>query len=381
MRSVSLFTSFHPEIGGGGVNLRTLISQFTSNVTVRWYYLGVPDCSFPNTICLGPNLIGGSILPDIPRSLAFWSGWIPASIPIMADRILKESPDVLWLLAMNEGIPLGNWLSKNSALPVHISVQDDQARGMAPRSQRYWWMAPLMLRSWLRLMRRARSIDVTSDGMQQFYSNTHQLKSFVCHPYVRSLPALPPYVSRSGELRVGHIGSLYSLREFHRFLKALGDTARQSGKKPTLVLIGGGSLDRASLSNSLGEGGTVEDHPSLEEPLAIELLASCDFVYAMYPFERRSAIFRQTSLPTKLSTYVQCQRPLFAHTPEDSTLASLTSNHDIGKVCASEEPCSIRATIAELLARQPGRLQFEAARSQVYGIGNVEQLEAALIAA
>ncbi len=53
----------------------------------------------------------------------------------------------------------------------------------------------------------------------------------------------------------------------------------------------------------------------------------------MYPAGGKYQLFRRTSLPIKVSTYVQAQRPIFAHTPADSTLACVVTKYKLGAVC------------------------------------------------
>ena len=62
------------------------------------------------------------------------------------------------------------------------------------------------------------------------------------------------------------------------------------------------------------------------------MLAKCSFVYAMYPFEKKLHVFAETSLPTKLTTYVQAGRPIFAHCPAKSSLRQFINDTDTGVV-------------------------------------------------
>jgi hypothetical protein len=48
-------------------------------------------------------------------------------------------------------------------------------------------------------------------------------------------------------------------------------------------------------------------------------------LYVNYPFGRRAGLFRQTSFPTKVSTYVLTARPLLVHMPADGSVVPLTA--------------------------------------------------------
>ena len=110
-------------------------------------------------------------------------------------------------------------------------------------------------------------------------------------------------------------------------------------------------------------------------------LSECDLVYAMYPFRRNAAMFRRTSLPTKLSTYVQAARPIFAHTPADSSLAEAVVRFDVGKVCHAPAGESLTTVLEKILQTSWSRHAFDRLRESYYGYHNVERMEAFLKAA
>src|SRR5262249_27411446 len=89
-------------------------------------------------------------------------------------------------------------------------------------------------------------------------------------------------------------------------------------------------------------------------------------------------LFRRTSLPIKLSTYVQAQRPVFAHSPGDSTLARIVAPYEVGMVCESEHEQEIEERVAQVLSLRIGRGPFERLRKELMGLEQVQQLETAL---
>jgi hypothetical protein len=92
-------------------------------------------------------------------------------------------------------------------------------------------------------------------------------------------------------------------------------------------------------------------------------------------------VFRQTSFPTKLSTYAQSQRPIFAHTPADSTLADAVTRFQVGLVCAHQGVDAIAKHIEMIQARKICSEDFEVFREKVFGIDNVRRLENLLLQA
>lgn len=124
-----------------------------------------------------------------------------------------------------------------------------------------------------------------------------------------------------------------------------------------------------------------ESHRELEEQNALPILANCDLLYAMYPAGYRYKGFRRLSLPIKLSTYIQAQRPIFAHTPTDSSMAQLVSKYKVGVVCASNDPAKIKQAIKNLLHTSVAFEQFEKLRNDLMGNAQVQKLKDSLTTA
>lgn len=375
---VCLFTSFHPDLGGGGsACLQSVIPRFT-RVEVRWLYLGESDAAFPNTRRVGAPLFGGRFLTDMLRAPFLWSGWQSPKLRHIVNALVGERADAFWFVAMNEGILAGNALMDHRRVPLHVSVQDDQAEAICRRSRRYRWLESLALRAWQRLLNRAGSVDVISSGMQRHYREQRQLDSFVFHPHVPSLLP-PPGPLDDSELHIGHLGTLYSEAEILAFMQGAGVAARQLGRRLRLTFIGGNRIDPARHASLLPPDTRIEVSPSLDEGLALQRLSSCHLLYTMYPFEERCRVFRMTSLPTKLSSYIRLQRPVFAHTPEDSTLADMVQRHSIGRVCSSLDPAIIAEAVQAALPCPPDSAAFERMRAAEYGADHVTRLEDALL--
>ncbi|MDB6007186.1 MAG: hypothetical protein JWR15_4173 [Prosthecobacter sp.] len=357
--------------------MQSAIAHFT-RVEVCWLYVGSQDAAFPNSRRVGRSFLGGSLLRDLLAAPLLWAGWRSRELQQAAAALAAESADAFWFVAMNEGILVGNAFANASRKPFHVSVQDDQAEAICRRSRRYRWLEPLALRGWKKLTRRAGSVDVISTGMQDYYRQHRQLDSFVFHPYVPQLPPAPPALDDT-ELHVGHMGTLYSEPEVLAFMQGAALAARHLGRRLRLSFIGGNRIDPAKYADLLAQDVVIEVSPSLPEHEAMAKLVGCHLLYAMYPFEERCRVFRMTSLPTKLSSYIQLQRPIFAHTPADSTLADMVQRHSIGHVCASLDPAVIAEALQTTLRHTPAPAAFESMRASEYGKHHVTRLEDALL--
>jgi glycosyltransferase involved in cell wall biosynthesis len=367
---IALFTPFSPDIGGGSIQLKSLLPQLTE-FDIDWYYLAPAKAASGVGTWLGPQLMGGPLLQDLSGSSRLWLRGTSRRIREIAARM---DADLYWVVAMNEGVLVALELSA-SGKPVHLTIHDDPV-SVFQRSTRYRLLSPLMARSFSQLLRSAKSVDVISHGMRDFYREKFGKESLVVYRYVQGLPRLKDHVISTDVLRVGHIGIIYNAHQFREFVEALRAHGRSLGVSVKLVKIG---RSREFEKVQEDHPDLVEDLGELPEKAAIEELSKCNFLYCMYPDAPRFEVFRRTSQPMKLSTYVQAQQPIFAHTPEDSTLAAAVRKYRIGSVCPSSDRHGIEVALKTLhqLEEVP-RERFEQARNELLGIAQVRNLENAL---
>jgi hypothetical protein len=286
--------------------------------------------------------------------------------------LLGHAADGFWILAHNEGTLVARALLRRGAA-VHLSVQDDVPDGIFARSNRYRWLAPLARPTYDETLKRSPTIDVICEGMRRYYLSRLGINGTVVH---RCLPPLrpPPSDGRPpDELHVGHIGTIYAASEWRSFLNALQAYAAARGLRPRMTMIGLAQRYQALAGEFPG---IVELVPDTPEDEAVARLQRCDFVYAMYPFETRADVFRRTSLPTKVSTYLRCQRPIFGHAPAASSLADVLRAHDIGQLfpAASASPAEFQAAFDAIRNKPILPANYEAARESLFGEANVQRL-------
>jgi len=339
-----------------------------------WFHLRHPVNAWPGSVYLGESLIGRGLLPDLLEIPRLWiTGWHPV-VNGWAQRILEAKADMHWVVGMNEGFWVGNALRRAAPrVPMHVSVQDDQERGVYGRSRRYFWMAPLAHRQVQGLLRAASGVDVISEAMRDYYRGKLGLETVVSCRFVARLPEVRPHIPSSEVVRVGHIGSLYTWGPFRDFLDALRRWCAARGRRFEVVLIGfeGPLLDRARAWG----GDSIVAPGHLDEEEAIPILSGCDFVYAMYPFSRGAEVFRTTSFPTKLCSYMMAQRPILAHAPSSSTLAAFVKDTSTGVVSPTRNVQALLGKIDEVMGLAVGRERFEEARKRYFGRSNVSALQ------
>lgn len=364
---VALITAFSPDIGGGSVQLKSLLSEL-KGIDVAWHYLAAAGAASHQGHWLGRNLSPRVLLSDL-----FARAGLPlGSTAAVKSLVSKIEANTYWVVAHNDGVCIAAALLA-AGKKVHLTVHDDPV-GVFARSRKYRPFQWVMSIVFSRVIRNVASVDVTSPAMRDLYSRRYGVD---CFPQFRYVPSLMNvrFTPSNETLRIGHIGSLYHPKAFRRFVSACQSYAAKQGKRFKIVRIGTSQhIDK--IANEIPD--LFEDGGELKEEQAINLLATCDFVYAMYPSGRRFRLFRQTSFPVKLATYIQAQRPIFAHAPGDSTLAKAVSQYRIGEVCSTNKPIHIERSIAKLLGESIDRAEFEDFRASVLGSSQIPKLRMAL---
>ncbi len=378
-RRVVLVTTYSANTGGGGAILRSLVPHL-EGVHVRWLYLAGRDVGLPDSLWLGPTLQEWSLWRDTAGALRAWILGNHRLLRQYVRAICAEPADIFWIVGHNDGLLLAREVARKSDRPVHLTIHDDVPDGVFGRSRRYRWLQGAARRTLRQACAAASGVDVVSAGLQRYYRERYGVESGVILPYVPASNLVADGACPRGDeddLLCGHIGSFYQLTEFIVFCRVFVEKARRANRRPRFLLIG--SAPRTL--EALGEFSEhIESHPILAEHDAVQRLARCHLVYAMYPFEARNTVFRRTSLPTKLSTYVQALRPVFAHTPADSTLSEAVSGFSVGKVCSTRSAAGIEAVLDAILHERWERAAFENLREAYYGFHNVRRMDEYLLA-
>jgi hypothetical protein len=365
---IALFTPYSPEIGGGSVQLRSHLAQLP-DLNVEWYYLANVPVQGGHRHWLGKPVPPWQFATDLSARC----GFLPGSTKPIRNIVDQLNADLYWIVAHYEGISVAAELL-SLGKPVHLTVHDEPL-AMLIRSRRFRPLWPLMSINFSRVLRGARSVDVTSTNMRDYFKRKYGVECFALYKYLPQLPVMNFKLSEES-LTVGHIGSLYHPEPFRNFVLACRDFAAKQSRSLKIVRIGDSpEIDKIASENLA----TFENHGELLEQDALPVLAKCDFVYAMYPAGLRFQGFRRTSLPIKLSTYIQAQRPIFAHTPSDSGLAQLISKFAVGTVCSSQVGADIELAIHKVLqGDEYSHSNFEALRADLMGETQLQSLRRAL---
>jgi hypothetical protein len=364
---ICLFTAHAPTGGGGGAILRSLVAELAGEYEISWRYVSAQAATGYESGWLGPPLMGrGNFVADVVGTAALLAGHKPKAWECLLENLCSLECDAYWIVSHNEGLCVARDLRGRTSRPVHLTVHDDWAGALCARSTRYRFLAPIADAATRRVLSRANSVDVVSRGMREFYRGRTGVEALICHRYLSHLPS--PVPSPDGLLTVGHIGSIYSAQELMVFADAFKRFCDERGEKGRIRLWGC-HLRSRDVPRQLQEW--IEFNPNQEEEQVVLELQQCHFVYAMYPLTPRLRRFSQTSLPTKLSTYVLAQRPILGYGPARSSLASFLEDTQAGVMWSSADVQDGVRSINSLMQHSVKRKQWENARELYYGEANI----------
>jgi hypothetical protein len=357
-----LWTDFPPSAGGGGaVILRSLLRD-EDRARVIWMTAAARDAkSPPETIWLTSGEAGRGRRVGIFDRTLYARRLARETIAIANERGARA----IWFIMDGAAVPVAAESTRIGSLPVHMTVHDDPAFGTSMRSRRFAALTPWIELCFSRAVKRARSIDVISEGMAARYRKRYGVHPFVVHRGIRGpIAESPRYDARGHGLRVGIMGQTYGYAQLPILGRAIARAARELGVKASVVILG--QLFGEQLKRELVPEGVVVEAPGhVNEEEGVRLLQTCFVLYANYPFGLRNAVFRETSFPTKMGTYAMCARPILAHAPRGSTLDALRDAGDYVHAWTDLDPARGAAILTDAWRREETRASAHVAAEKV----------------
>lgn len=344
-----LLTDWPPDAGGGGaVIFRSLLGP-EERSRIVWACLQAPKSTteggaWDRVVTLRQGTAdrpgGRSLLHDA----ALRAGPLAVEVAELARSVNARA---IWVVMHGAAVHVAARLASRREWPMHLTVHDDPLHGMVLLSRRYLPLAPLVVRDFAKAMRAADSVDVIGAGMAERYRRRFGIEPQIVHRARPDPVTAPPPLDRSAGLRVGILGSTYGYQALPPLGRAIVMASQRLGVPGRLLVCGVGDHGHR-LARELDGALEVEAAGHISESEGIERLRSCCALFMNYPFRRRARVFRQTSFPTKLSTYLSVGRPLLIQSPDDSTTAPLARiEPDLARSWGDTDP----ATGAALLTR------------------------------
>lgn len=371
-QKICLFTAHAPNVGGGAAILRSLIANLPG-ISIEWYYIGNNAVAGYESGYLGPATMGGPMVKDIFHTWQMLTRARTPYIDQLLAKLLAIDCDAYWIVSHNEGLRVATALAhRQSNRPVHMTVHDDWAGALCARSLRYRLMTGPANKLTKKALQAVHSFDVISAGMRDHYQHMAGRAGAVCHRYLPAESILPvSAVDESDTVLIGHIGSIYDKQDLFSFLELAKDFYEQQGKT-VLLQMWGCHLAMPDVPAELQ--GSITFFGTLAEDKVIPELAKCSFVYCMYPLSTALRLFSKTSLPTKLSSYLQAARPIFGHGPGDSTLAEFLSTTALGSMWATGKKEDGMAAFQQLDKMPLTDQHWQQARLKYFGESNLETM-------
>ncbi|MFP5042056.1 hypothetical protein [Parasediminibacterium sp. JCM 36343] len=338
---VCLFSAHSPSTGGGAVILKSLVNALP-NANIEWIYVAKNAASGYEAGYIGSSFMGGNIIADIVKTFKMLAGKRVKEIDEIVKRLLQVDCDAYWVVSHNEGIRVALELANaQKKIPVHLTIHDDWAGALCARSFRYRLMSAEANNMTIKAIKAVSSFDVISKGMQEYYLKMTDRKGQICHRFLslnQTIKGIGVSSEGSKDLHIGHIGSLYSEKMFLNFCKNLHEFTILRGLN-LKIHVWGHQFSNPNLNLDY-----ITIYKTSNEEFVVKELAICNFVYCMYPFEKRFRIFSKTSLPTKLSTYVLAGRPILGHGPKESSLAEFLAATETGiMLCENDKEDTFKA--------------------------------------
>lgn len=364
-----LVTEYPASVGGGGaVILRSLLADVPRE-TLLWASLTRDDKGARQdaTLVKGSARLGSLLGRQSPTVDALLAGQLADEIRALA---AARGARAIWIILHGAMVHVAARLLAHKTLPVHLTVHDDPPFGVALQSRRHVALVPLLERDLGYALKRADSIDVISDGMATRYRQRFGVESVVVHRGLTGPVAAHAAHVADGVLDVGVMGNTYGYSQLPLLAQAVAEAAGALSLRPRVTVVGKGLGER--LRDEFAGRVEVEPTGHLDEARAVERLSRCFALYLNYPFSARAAVLRQTSFPTKLSSYLLAARPLLAHAPRDSSIAPLERLGGFVTWWASERPSDGAAALRDLwrrpAAHESQHVVAEAQRARLYDL-------------
>ena len=350
-------------LDGGGIFLRQALESLAGNeVRVIRFLIGSqgsPRCTKISDVVHFDVPVRGPVrglgrLRKMSRIAADWLEWgivrpveLRKSVRDIAGFLTEFAPDVV-LCIMNsmEPILIMQSLSKVLGIPI-VTMEWDPPASIAHVMNLPRFQVKKVVHAYEDLVRIARGIAVTSEGMAVTYKSRFGRDSVILRQYVETEGLRTNRVNKNE--RKGWLlyfaGNAYAKIEFDTFLAALdlcGWTIH--GLPVTLRLLS----NRAEVRTS--GPCRIEFLGWQPHDRALELAAECDLGYVGYWFDPARSEEAKNCFPSKMVSYMGVGLPPFFHGPADSSPAVFLQSYEMGWICSKSSAQGVLEDLSTVLA-------------------------------
>ena len=264
--------------------------------------------------------------------------WAPRTATLLSRRIDDLKPRVVWLMADYGLSPVGlRLLPALRGRRVHVSLHDD-----LPTSAQREGCSPAFLEELRQFVEGLHELNVSADAVsEELLADTLPRASrtaIVTLPVESSRCATTFAGARhQGPLTIGFSGNFFGEDEFGCFVEGLRRWSQQSGRDWQMLAFGHTGLGRFD-SRITARGFTAPE-------VVRSALADCDLLLLPSPLGRPEM---RTNMPTKLVSYLELGRMVFAFAPERSATSRVLTESSLGPVVSVCDPEAVGKRLNEL---------------------------------
>ncbi|MDZ7831114.1 MAG: glycosyltransferase [Desulfobacterales bacterium] len=243
-----------------------------------------------------------------------------------------------------EAVVAGRVAARILGVPLLSMVHDDPVNRIRVKNYPSW-LVNLYHREFEKTLRTSQSCAVISDYMGEIYQKRYGVKTITLFPGVEKEKCLAPRTldSKKSPIIIGSVGSINSKRNWNILVESVNLLNQRHGKGKFRIL----HLGRPSRDLLITED--VEATGWLPEKEFESQLRRIDIGFLNWDFAPEMAETRRTSLPLKITTYIQAQVPMLALGPIDSTVVRYLNDYDCGLACTKPETKSFADQLENLV--------------------------------
>lgn len=370
-------TTYGPNSKSGGLSqLRPLLERYRSSLI--WYSIhSERNIEHPNWFeSLGIPFRGGKYLryslPFLPKQIREFlritlGAWL-LSLDITTFA-RQNRVNIVFADLSSESIVAAYFVAQWLRVPLIVNVQDDP---IATAKYRTRSKVLVKVYTWAlkRTLRLARGIGVISQYLLEYYEENNYSMNHISVLYagVEQEQCLPtPQLELNKEtITIGSVGTIKS-RDAWVVLQQAVDILNQQYQSKTFQILHIGKM-----SPNL-HGKYIQCIEWVEESILKQYIEQFDLCFVSYWFDKHTVDLARTSLPTKITSYIQSQRPIIALGPSYSSIVRFVESNKSGVVCTELDANLLAASIADLLFIEGRYEQATIAMGQLKQVYSREQ--------
>ena len=280
----------------------------------------------------------------------FHARWVSATVETAGRLHSARKVDLVYSRSLPKAAHIaGYWCAKTLKVPWVANINDPWDSDFfpvagSPNGSASWSRANIF---WLRrTLRRADLVTYPCKRLWDFHARLAKLNHGAeVIPHIGYRPRFPNH-EQNGNFRLLHAGRLLSTHG--RFssslllgLKALVDSSAEAAAQIKLALAGPVDAETRKLIGELGLQRNIEIVGTVNYEDSLDLIASASVCVLV-----EACVDEGIFLPSKLTDYVACGKPVLAISPKVGTAADLASRGELLRI--DHDPTAVRDAISAL---------------------------------